>query len=67
MKTSIITSKKSLAIVVFAMLLLWVSGTQNAVAFFQEETQEDIQAYDQYKGEVLDSESKNHWSLQVWP
>jgi len=55
MKTSIRTSKKSLSIVVFTMLLLWISGTQDAAAFFP---QENTQAYNQYKGEVLDSETK---------
>lgn len=54
MKTIIRTRKKSLTIALISLLFLGISGVQTANAFFQDEAQ----AYDQYKGEVLDSETK---------
>jgi len=55
MKTIIQTQKKSLMWALMALFLFGVPQLQTAEAFFQEE---DSQAFEQYKGEVLDSETK---------
>ncbi len=54
MKTTMITRKKRLMITLMSVLFLGILGIYNANAFFQETTAQD---YDQYKGEVLDSDT----------
>ena len=49
--------KKSLISMLFIVLLVGVVGTQKAMAFFQENKQEAV-SFIQYRGEVLDSQSK---------
>ncbi len=54
MHTIIQIPKKPLVTTFILMLLVGVSGIHTSSAFFQEETQ----GFNQYKGEVLDAESK---------
>lgn len=48
---------KSMALALFIMLFGLVTGTQQASAFFQDDVQQEVN-FDQYKGEVIDSNSK---------
>ncbi len=49
--------KKSLATVLLVLLLVGVTGTQTAFAFFQDDAQRQDISFIEYKGEVLDAES----------
>lgn len=49
--------KKSLITMLLAILLVGVTGTQRASAFFQDEEQQTV-SFTQYKGEVLDANNK---------
>lgn len=50
-------SNKSLSTVLLVVLLIGVTGTQKAAAFFQENTEKQA-TFKQYKGEVIDADSK---------
>ena len=50
-------SNKSLNTMLLVALLIGVLGTQNTAAFYQENTQKQVVAFAQYKGEVLDVDS----------
>lgn len=50
-------TKKSLTIMLLTALLVGVIGTQKASAFFQDDKQQAV-SFTQYKGEVLDSNTK---------
>ena len=56
-QTKIGLPKKSLTSMLLIVLFVGVLGTQKTMAFFQDEKQEVV-SFIQYKGEILDSESK---------
>ncbi|MFS4494678.1 carboxypeptidase-like regulatory domain-containing protein [Maribacter sp. 2308TA10-17] len=56
-QTRISSPKKSMILMLLIVLFVGVLGTQKTMAFFQDEEQEAF-SFMQYKGEILDSESK---------
>ena len=51
-------SRKTLKHILFALFFIGSLGTPKASAFFQQEDQEQEIGFDQYKGKIMDSDSK---------
>ncbi len=57
-KTAISYLRQSTLSLLSILVCLGIFGTLNAAANYQEVTQQEVQSFNQYKGEVIDSESK---------